>query len=237
MIRCIIIDDEKPAIRVLQKFIRQLPDIELVASSNDPTKGIELVNLHQPDVLFLDIQMDHLDGIELAKLVGNRCKIIFCTAFEGYAAQSYDVNAVDYLLKPIELPRFKIAVQKLSDLLTGSTTPVEAIQDDYIMVRVGDKGNWRKLDIDDIVFVKSLNNYVVFHCPPHKVLSYLSLKDLEDRLPLSAFVRVHKSYIVSIKSIEIIDQNVIQLKNNGPHIPIGASYRDAFLRRMLGRRK
>ncbi len=235
MIRCIIIDDENPAINVLKRFISKLPDLELIGATIDPLIGIEMIKAQKPDVVFLDIQMGKVDGIDVAKATGNTTKIVFCTAFYEYAVQSYELNAVDYLLKPITFPRFKIAVQKVNDAITGRSTPVEAIKDDYILVKHGDRGKLHKIDIDDIVYMQAMNNYVQFFCPPKKILAYLSLKELEDRLPASGFIRVHKSFIVSIKYIQAVDNNEIIMKKESIRIPIGANYKEAFLERIRGK--
>ncbi|MFT3949060.1 MAG: LytTR family DNA-binding domain-containing protein [Agriterribacter sp.] len=215
--------------------MRNIHDLELVGSTTNPLIGIEMVKTEKPDVVFLDIQMGQLNGIDLAKAIAKTTKVVFCTAFYEYAVQSYEVNAVDYLVKPIEFPRFKIAVQKVSDAITGRTTPVEAIKDDYILAKVGIRGKLQKIDIDDIVVIQAMNNYVSFFCPPQRILAYMSLKDLEDRLPVSGFVRVHKSYIVSIKYIQAVESNEILMKKDSRRIPIWANYKEAFLDRIKGR--
>ncbi len=234
MIRCIIIDDEKAAIAVLTRFVERMPEMELVGVSTNPLTGLELIKTEKPHVVFLDIQMEKKDGIELAKEIGQMTKIVFCTAYFEYAAQSYDLNAVDYLLKPVEFARFKIAVQKVNDAITGHSTPVEAIKDDYILVKHGDRGKLQKIDIDDIVYIQAMNNYVSFHCPPQKTLAYLSLKELEYRLPSCGFIRVHKSYIVSVKYIKAVDNNEIIMKREDKRIPIGANYKESFLEKLKG---
>lgn len=234
MIRCIIIDDERPAINVLKRFIGRLPDLELVATATNPIIGLQLIKSEKPHVVFLDIQMGAMDGMELAKAVGNTTKIVFCTAFLEYAAQSYEVNAVDYLLKPIEFPRFKIAVQKVSDAITGHPTPVEAIMHDYILVKHGDREKFLKIDIDDITYIQGMNNYVLFYCPD-KLMAYLTLKELEERLPSTNFIRIHKSYIISIKDIQAVIGNEIKMKKAVTPIPIGANYKEAFLAKIKGK--
>lgn len=235
MINCIVIDDEKPAINVLKKMIALMPELNLVGVATTPMEGLRLIAQASPDLVFLDIQMGDFDGIELARMVEGKTKIIFCTAHVEYASQSYEVNAIDYLLKPIEFPRFKIAVQKLLDTLTGSITPVDAIQDDYILVKQGDKGKWLKIDIDDIVWIKALNNYVQFHGRELKAMAYITLRELETRLPAASFLRVHKSYIISLKHIRSVEGNIITMKPDEHPIPIGAMYKTLFMERILGR--
>ncbi|TXJ28266.1 MAG: response regulator transcription factor [Chitinophagaceae bacterium] len=235
MIRCVIIDDEKPAITVIERCIERLPELQLIGSARDPLIGLEMIRKEKPDVVFLDIQMRQMNGIELAKAVGQTTRIVFCTAYFEYAVQSYELNAVDYLVKPIEFPRFKIAVQKISDAITGRITPVEAIKDDYILVKYGERGYLKKIDFDDIVYIQAMNNYVSFFCPPQKTLAYMTLKELEDRLPACGFVRVHKSYIVSIKYIHEVRNNEILMKKNDKPVPIGRNYKDSFWGKINGR--
>ncbi len=232
MIRCVIIDDERPAVNVLKRYVEKFPNLELIATTTNPVTGIEIIRKEKPDVVFLDIQMDIMDGIDLTKTIGDNTKVVFCTAHFEYAVQSYDLNAVDYLLKPIEFPRFKIAVQKIIDSITGRLTPVELIADDYILVKEGERGRMQKVDIDDIIYAKAMSNYVCIHSLPRKVIAYLSLKDLEDRLPASNFVRVHRSYIVAIKQILTLCNNELILKKSEVRVPIGANYKEAFLEKL-----
>ncbi|OJW35489.1 MAG: hypothetical protein BGO54_04055 [Sphingobacteriales bacterium 46-32] len=232
MIRCLIIDDERPAINVLKRYIDRTNGLELIATTTNPETGIELIQSAKPDVVFLDIQMGVIGGMDVAKSIGELTKIIFCTAHFQYAAQSYEVNAVDYLLKPLLYPRFLIAIQKVMDAITGKVTPVEAIADDYILVKDGERGKLHKVDMDDIVFIKALSNYVSIHTTSKIVVAYLSLKELEDRLPASNFVRVQRSYIVCLKQIEEVNLYEIKLRKYPTPIPIGANFKEAFLERI-----
>jgi DNA-binding LytR/AlgR family response regulator len=233
MIRSVIIDDESPAIKVLKRYIDRLPNIEVVGTETNPLAGIELIRAEKPDVVFLDIQMDELSGIEVAKLIGDKIKIVFCTAYSEFAVTSYEFDAVDYLMKPIEFNRFVKAVQRVTDALAHrSTAQLEGIPNDYIYVKAGRRGKLLKIDFDDIDFVESLNNYVTFHRGAVATPAYLSLKELELKLPASQFMRVHKSFIVAVKQISSMENNQLILKNGSMRIPIGASYKEIFLESM-----
>lgn len=236
MIRCVIIDDEQPAINVLKRYIDRIPNLEIVGTEINPLAGIELIKREKPDVVFLDIQMDELNGIQVAQLLDDTVKIIFCTAYSEFAVTSYEFDAVDYLMKPVEFERFVKAVQRVSDVLAHrSTSNLEAIPNDYIYVKAGRRGKLLKIDLDSIDFVEALNNYVIFHCGSVHTTTYLSLKELEERLPGSAFMRVHKSFIVALNRIALLENNELLLKNGYSRVPVGATYKEVFLERMRGR--
>lgn len=233
MIRCVIIDDEQPAINVLKKYIDRLPNLELIGEATNPIEGIEIVKNEKPHVVFLDIQMDEMMGIEVMKILPEHTLVVFCTAYSEFAITSYEMWAVDYLMKPIEFPRFVKAVQRVGKALSMyPTSPEDAINNDYIFVKLGEKGKMFKIDLDDIDFVEGLNNYVTFHCGDKKMIAYLRLKELEERLPDSQFMRVQKSYIVALKEIASMQNNELVLKKGPTRIPIGPNYRDAFMERM-----
>lgn len=233
MIKCIIIDDELPAINVLKRYIARVTNMELISFSTNPLEGIELIKREKPDVVFLDIQMDEMNGIDVAMKIGDTSKIVFCTAYSEFAVTSYEFDAVDYLMKPIEFNRFQKAAQRISDVLSHqSSATVEAIPNDYMYIKAGQKGKLLKIDIDDIDFVQGMNNYVAFFRNGQKTLAYLSLKELEQRLPSSQFMRVHKSYIVALRKISQMENNELVLKKLSKRIPIGANYKERLLEQM-----
>lgn len=234
MIRCIIIDDELPAIDVLKRYIERLPNFELIGFETNPVAGIELIQREQPDVVFLDIQMEELNGIEVAQLLGDSSKIVFCTAYSEFAVTSYEYDAVDYLMKPVEFGRFVKAARRVADSLqqqmTGGT---ELLPDDYIYIKAGKRGKMVRIDLADVEFVEALGNYVSFGIiAGEQMPAYLKLKDLETNLPSQLFMRVHRSFIVALSQIAGIDQGEIILKANERRIPIGANYKELFLERM-----
>ena len=233
MIKCVIIDDEQPAINVLKNYINRIPHLKLVGSETNPVLGIDIIKAEMPDVVFLDIQMDEMTGIEVMKEIGNNTKVIFCTAYSEFAVTSYELDAVDYLMKPIEFSRFSKSVQRLTDLIGHQPSVYqEALADDYIFVKAGQRGKMLKIDFNDIDYVEAMNNYIAFHRGSQKTLAYLTMKELEERLPTSDFMRIHKSYIVALKQIALMENNELILKKNSSRIPIGANYKEIFMKRM-----
>lgn len=234
MIKCVVIDDEQPAIDVIENYIKRVPNLELAGFSTNPLIGIELVKQHKPDVVFLDIQMDEMNGIEVMKIISPDTKVVFCTAYSEFAVASYDLDAVDYLVKPVAFNRFVKAVQRVSNLIhPQSVDTIEtSIPNDYIFVKTEHKGKIVKIDLDDIDFIEGMSNYVTIHRGTQKTLVYSTLKDLEERLPQDTFTRVHKSFIVAITQINAIDNGDIILKNRPERIPISLSYKEAFMHKM-----
>lgn len=233
MIKCVIIDDEQPAINVIKNYIKRIPDLQLIGTETNPIPGIELIKAEKPELVFLDIQMDEMNGIEVMKIIHDISKVIFCTAYSEFAVTSYELDAVDYLMKPIEFNRFAKAVQRVTDMITQQPPMVsEAILNDYIFVKAGQRGKMLKIDLDDIDYVEAMSNYIAFHRGNQKTLVYHTMKELEERLPVSNFMRIHKSYIVALKQISSLESNELILKKTGGRIPIGANYKDIFMKRM-----
>ena len=233
MIKCVIIDDEQPAINVLKNYINRIPHLKLVGSETNPISGIEIIRTESPDVVFLDIQMDEMNGLEVMKEIGSSTKVIFCTAYSEFAVTSYELDAVDYLMKPIEFNRFSKSVQRLTDQINHQPSSYqETLPDDYIFIKAGQRGKMLKIDFNDIDYVEAMNNYIAFHRGSQKTLAYLTMKELEERLPANDFMRIHKSYIVSLKQIALMENNELILKKNSHRIPIGANYKESFMMRM-----
>lgn len=227
MITCVVIDDELPAIEVLEEFINRSSELELVGSATDPFKGVEMVRQKQPDVVFLDVQMQELNGLDVKELIGKDKLTVFCTAFSEYAIQSYELNAVDYLVKPVNHKRFLQTVEKIIERIYLKKAEQDQ-SDGYIIVKTGHKGKIIKLDLDEIDYVQALRNYVAFYRGKQKTISYNTLKEVEDKLPKKMFLRVHKSFIVAIKKIASVEYGEINLKNSLASIPLGSNYKSLF---------
>lgn len=226
MINCIIVDDEPHAIEVLTHYAGQTSALQLVGTAANPAEAMNLLQEKQVDLIFLDIHMPQLSGLDFIRMINKKYKIILCTAYPNYAVEGFELDVLDYLVKPVPLPRFLKAVQKAIDS-TGTAAHHEA--DDFIVVKTGVKGSMRKINLDEILFIEALKNYVTIHHGNEKSMALISLKELEERLPASKFMRVHKSFIVSISSIKGIDGNSILLKNSSSSILLGDAYRNAFL--------
>ena len=217
-LNCIIVDDEPLAVKLLESFVAKTPNLELLASFTDSVNAITVIKEKKPDILFLDIQMPDLDGIEFARMVPQNTKVIFTTAFKDYAFESYEVNALDYLLKPIRYNKFIIAVDKafkwfgvnkeqpiLDSRHNKSNSPESAPKTMFIKVN----GDFRQILIDNILYVSGMKDYVMFYLENERkpLITYLRMKVVEEMLPKEKFMRVNRSYIVALDKIEKIDRN------------------------------
>jgi two-component system, LytTR family, response regulator len=230
MINCIVVDDEQHAIDILVHYIKQTPYLNLVTTTTNPIEALQVVGSGKVDLAFLDIQMPELTGIDFIKAVNGKIRVILTTAYTEFALESYDLDVVDYLLKPIPFPRFLTAVQKAlkesGQQENATTSPaIETIEADYIFVKTESKGKLLKINLEDIDFIEGMKNYVAIHSGQQKTLVFTSMKDLEERLSKKGFIRVHKSYIIPISRITGIEGNVLRLKNVKEEILIGDSYK------------
>lgn len=236
MIKCVIIDDEQPAINVLENYIKRVPYLQLVGTATNPILGIELINSTKAELVFLDIQMDEMNGIDVMKVLPDNIKVIFCTAYSEFAVTSYELNAVDYLMKPIPFDRFAAAIKKISPLnITSLANESTLTSNDYIFVKTEQKGKMVKIDLDDIDFIEAMNNYIAFYRGNSKTLVYSTMKEIEAHLPSSKFLRIHKSFIIAIDKIASVDNNCISLKNRSEQIPISLTYKTAFMQVLTNR--
>jgi two-component system LytT family response regulator len=220
MITCVIIDDEQLAINVIEMYVKKIPALQLIGTATNPLAGIELIRANKVDVVFLDIQMDEMNGIEVMKIIGPGTKVVFCTAFSEFAVDSYELDAIDYLMKPIPFNRFLRAVHRISNnLLSQSSALVDTIPNDYIFIKTEQKGKMLKVNLDDIDYIEGMSNYIAVHRSKEKILVYSTMKEVEERLPRSQFMRVHKSYIIALKQITSIENGDIILKNRSEKSP------------------
>lgn len=234
MIKCFIIDDEQPAINVLSAYISQIQELELVGSDTNPVKGIEKIKLLKPDVVFLDIQMNEMNGLDVMQILHKEIKVVFCTAYSQFAVESYDLNAVDYLMKPVSFARFMKTIDRLQEK-SKEDRPGEVIPNDYLFFAMEQKGKMRRIDLDDIDYIEGMSNYMAFHILGKQILLYTTMKELEEKLPSSQFMRIHKSYIIAFNKIELIEKHCVKMRNYESLLPISESYRDALYEKIKGR--
>jgi len=228
MINCIIIDDEQHAIDILVHYVKQTPYLNLIATATNPIEALQVVATQKIDLIFLDIQMPELSGIDFIKAIQGKAKVILTTAYSDFALESYELDVVDYLLKPIRLPRFLQAVQKAGKELEEHNDDKLTLtddDDDYIFVKTESKGKLLKINLDEIDYIEGMKNYVAIYCAGKKTLVYTSMKDLEERLSKKQFIRVHKSFIIPILKITGIEGNILHLKNVIAEILIGDNYK------------
>jgi two-component system LytT family response regulator len=226
--KCIIVDDEPPATRILENYIQKVSFLEKVGVFNDSLQALEFLNTQSVDVVFLDIQMPQLTGLQLSKIISKEIRVIFTTAYPDFALEGYELNAVDYLLKPIAFERFYQAVSKLN----GDSKAVAATNHtaDFIFVKTDGKNKFQKLFLNDILYVESLQNYVCVHTQKQQIITHSSLRNVLESLPEMEFVQIHKSYVVALKQIESTDNFSVFIK--AKELPIGATFKDDFFERI-----
>ena len=237
---CIIVDDEPLAVKLMESFVAKTPDLELLGSFTDSVEAINAVKEQKPNLLFLDIQMPDLNGMELAHMIPAETRVVFTTAFKEYAFESYEVSALDFLLKPIRYNKFMVAVEKAKEWFAKSESPVSqhpspiTNHPSAIFVRVD--GELRNITISDIIYVNGMKDYVMFYLDGESkpLITHLTMKAVEEMLPPEKFLRVHRSYIIAVDKIRKVDRNdCIYIGNEIIHVPDG--YQDAF-HKFLGTR-
>jgi two-component system, LytTR family, response regulator LytT len=226
MIRTLLVDDEYLALNLLETYAQQVPDLEIVGKEKLPMKALERLQQDQVDLLFLDIQMPVLSGNNLLKTLQNPPLVVFTTAYTEYAIEAYDLNVVDYLLKPFPFERFLQAVQKAKQLLNArqaGSTNQNTVAPDFLSLKVD--GKLVKVFVEDILYIEGLKEYVRFVCSGNrKYVTLESLRNLEELLPSQQFSRVHKSYIVAKTKVSALDGNMLEIGT--VKIPISRGKRD-----------
>lgn len=238
MLNCLAIDDEPLALDVIEDHVKKIPFLSLKGKVKSAFEAIQLIEKGQIDLLFLDIQMPELTGFELLASLTRKPLVVFTTAYPSFALESYEIDAVDYLVKPIPFNRFLKAVNKVTQRLPPSTGPISSESNltegsmEYIFVKSEYKTV--KIFLSEILFIESMKEYVVFHLQHKTISSLLSIKSVEDALAKEKFVRVHRSFIVSLDKIDSVERNLIRM---GQHtITVGENYRDSFHAIVEGRR-
>ncbi|MBR1411020.1 MAG: response regulator transcription factor [Prevotella sp.] len=230
---CIIVDDEPLAVKLIESFVAKTPDLELLGSFTDSVEAINAVKEQKPNLLFLDIQMPDLNGMELAHMIPAETKVVFTTAFKEYAFESYEVSALDFLLKPIRYNKFMVAVEKAKEWFDRNDRAEEksekSANNDQSNLFVRVDGELRNITIQNIIYVNGMKDYVMFYLEgePKPLITHLTMKAVEEMLPAEKFLRVHRSYIVAVDKIRKIDRNnCIYIGNEIIHVPDG--YLEAF---------
>ncbi len=219
-IKCLIVDDEPLAIEILQAYVQKIPWLECVAALDSGIEAISYLNENKIDLLFLDIQMPDLTGIQLAEHVKGKCGIVFTTAYNEYAVEGFELEAVDYLLKPISFDRFFKAAQRVQK----QSDKIEIEATDYIFVKSEYK--IKKIELADILYIEGMKDYLRIVTKEEKVMTLQSFSKLVPVLPAAKFVRVHKSFVVALDAIDSIEKSKIKVGDQ--LIPISESYRENF---------
>ncbi|MEC5173091.1 LytTR family DNA-binding domain-containing protein [Chryseobacterium nepalense] len=223
-IKCIIVDDEPLAISLLENYVQRIPFLELVFSSENPIEALEYIQINETDLVFLDIQMPELSGINFMKILGDKVKYILTTAYSEYALEGYEHHIVDYLLKPISFERFhKSAVKAQERFSLGKQ------EQDYFFVK--SSGKQHRINFAEILYVESIRDYVNIKTPEEEFIVLDTLKSMEQQLPESSFMRIHKSFIVNLNHIKNSTTKKIIIDPEY-EIPIGERYRTNFFNRI-----
>jgi len=208
--KCIIVDDNKMARMAIRQLVSQVPALELMAECSDATEALDALNSMSIDLLLLDIEMPGMTGLELIRNLGNtRPLIIFTTAKKDYAVEAFELNVVDYLVKPLSFPRFRQAIDKALETIESSKEEVKVEEQGFVFVK--DNGVLKRISIDDILFLEAMGDYVKVHTLPKFHVVHATLKSIEEKLPASKFLRVHRSYIVAINKIDFIQEGTISI--------------------------
>ncbi|RDY59755.1 LytR/AlgR family response regulator transcription factor [Flagellimonas nanhaiensis] len=229
---CIIVDDEPRAIEIMEEYVQRMESLNLMASFRNPIKAFDFLKQQKVDVVFLDINMPNLSGIQLIKSLNQKPKFVLTTAYSEYAVESYQLDVVDYLLKPIEFDRFVMCVDKLHGVMVSKNQnviqtdekPDAKFHQNHIFVKHGTKID--RIDLDSILFLEGSGNYVNYQLDDRKVMALGKMGETLDMLPQDRFVRIHKSYIVQLSRIDVIMNNRVHLGES--KLPISGSYREAF---------
>lgn len=236
MINVIIVDDEPLAQDVLETYVERLPDLNLIQKCNNAFEANEALKNNEIDLMFLDIQMPQLTGIDFLRSLDRPPVVIFTTAYPNFAIDGFELNALDYLLKPISMERFMKAANKAVaqiELQKGSTpttsTDNTANQSDFMFVKADKK--LIKVTYDDVLYVEGLKDYVIIRQVEGRVVTLQTMKSLEEKLPNNIFQRIHRSYIVNINKIDAVVGNMVEVQEKGQakHLPVGKNYRDKLL--------
>ncbi|MBO0930042.1 LytR/AlgR family response regulator transcription factor [Fibrella aquatilis] len=227
--RCLVVDDKPLAIDILTDYVSKVPFLQLVGATTNPLDALSWVTDRTAELVFLDIQMPQLTGIQFMNALHGRAGVILTTAYAEYALDGFEHDVIDYLLKPISFERFYRAVQKAQSQLRAAPAPTDARP--YLFVRTEHK--MQRVDLQAVLYVEGLQNYVLLHTPTEKIIARQTIASLEKALPAPAFVRVHKSFIVALAHIHTVERNRIVINGSSGNttvIPVGDAYREAFHR-------
>jgi len=230
--RCFAVDDENHALSVISGYITSTPGLILEGTENDPLQAMVMINggKVRPNIVFLDIDMPKLSGLQLAELIGNRALVIFTTAFADYAVQAFEQEAVDYILKPFSYDRFLKAVERAKERLRAGTGKT-AKEDPFFFIKTDLKGRYAQIPVDEVDYIHADGNYIQIHLSDRMYQTYLSITEISERLSPDQFIRCHRSYIVNIAKVKLVESSTITLKS-GQTVPVGSTFRPGVLQKV-----
>jgi len=231
-LNCMVVDDEPLALSLLSDYISKMPGLNLVRAVSNPLAAISYLKIEEIDLIFLDMQMPELNGIEFLNLLQKKCMVIVTTAYSEYAMDGYNFEVIDYLLKPITMTRFIVAIEKASDRFKMNKALADSIISPNIVNHIFIKTENRiiKIDLADIYYFEGARDYVVIHTQNDVILTLQSMRSIQQLLPVNQFIRIHKSYIVAFDKIKFIERGRVSIKEK--LIPITDTFKDNFYKRI-----
>jgi two-component system, LytTR family, response regulator len=230
LINCIAIDDEPLALLKVKGFIDKVPDLKLLRTFDSAIEAIGWLKENQADLIFLDIQMEQLTGIQFLEATGTTARIIINSAYDQYAIKGFELNVTDYLLKPFSFQRFVQAVNKVMDFYTVKSGVLEKTADNDGFIFVKTEYRLERVDLNNILYIEGMKDYLRIVCADKKIMTLQSFSKLEENLPAKKFCRVHKSFIVAINKIKSVERSVIIIADK--RIPVSNTYKENFLLRI-----
>jgi DNA-binding LytR/AlgR family response regulator len=226
-VKCIVVDDEPLAQKGLEEYIKEVPFLELTAICDNAMQAYPLLHKGQADLVLLDIEMPELSGIDFLRSLHQPPAVIFTTAYPEYALQGYELDVIDYLVKPFSLTRFLKAATKARDFIAEKYNRATAVNDqkDFFFLKVNHQ--IERIYYSDILFIEALQNYVAIHLTDKKIVSYMTISNMEKQLPALLFMRIHKSYIVALNKIDKIDKSKVII--HGQHLPVSRTVKEQLM--------
>ena len=228
MIKCIIVDDEPLAGQLLASYAEKVEHLEVLQVFHNPLEALSYLQNHEVDLIFLDVQMPELKGTQFAKIVSGKTGVIFTTAYPEHAVEGFELNAVDYLVKPINFQRFLTATTRYTK--TQENVPIQQLDQKQNLIFVKTEHRLQKIKLSDIQYLKSLGDYVQVISATEKTMTLENMKSFEERLPSSNFLRVHRSYLIALDKINFVQNHKIKIMDE--MIPLGKTYQEAFYNKL-----
>ena len=229
--KCLIIDDEPIACKGMKEYVSQIEFLELAGVYADPLQAYQVLDSGEIDLIFLDIEMPRLSGIDFIKSLKKVPAIIFTTAYSSYALEGFELGVADYLLKPISFPRFLKAVNKVKELYTAMRPVTASPTEEKGSFFIKENGTFVKIYYDEVLYAEALQNYVAIHLAGKKLVTYITLSILEKQLPEAIFMKVHKSYIVSLQKIKAVEGNTVLI--GSAQIPVSRNMKDLLMQKVV----
>jgi DNA-binding LytR/AlgR family response regulator len=229
---CYVVDDEADSVAIMTEYIERTPGLELIGSTTNPLDSLDiLTSKDAPDIAFIDVDMRQLSGMELAGMVNLYTTVVFTTAFPEYAIQAFDMEAFDFLLKPVNYERFLKCIQKAKRKI-NKNLPGETLQkDDFFNIKSEIKGRIVKIRFDQVIYIEGAVNYIQIYTTEGKHMTYLTMREIERHLPKSVFVRIHRSFIININFVSVTERAQVKLQT-GESLTMGDHYKERFLEMM-----